>query len=126
MSNLQIPEVFRDNTTIVKNHSIKTHIWCILLRITLGLLVINRTLPINLIILISLLVISMFGYKYFKLPHVWKVYLRTVLVYSIVLGLTLKYGDTYRHISGTLIIVDALMGLQARHIFERLSLLNKN
>ena len=32
---LGIPEILRDNTTIVKNHSIKTHIFCILLRILL-------------------------------------------------------------------------------------------
>jgi hypothetical protein len=123
MNQLQIPEIFRDNTTIIKNHSIKTHIVCILLRIILGILVINKTLSINLIILLSLFVITMFGYKYFKLPNVWKVYFRTVLIYSIVLILTLKYGDNYRQISGTLIIVDSLMGLQSRHIFERLSLL---
>jgi hypothetical protein len=122
-SKLEIPEVFRDNTTIVKNHTIKTHIFCILLRILIGILIINNTLPKTAIILLSLFVITTFGYKYFKLPNVWKVYLRTVLIYAIVLVLTLKYDNSFRQVCGTLIIVDAMMGLQSRHIFEHLSLL---
>ena len=120
---LGIPEILRDNTTIVKNHSIKTHIFCILLRILLGILIINKTLPINIILLLSLFVMVTFGYKYFKLPNVWKVYLRTVLIYFTVFVLIFKYGDDYRQVCGTLLIVDAMMGLQSRHIFERLALL---
>ena len=36
---LQIPSIFSDNTTTIKNHSIKTHIFCILLRIIIGFLI---------------------------------------------------------------------------------------
>jgi hypothetical protein len=99
-----IPEVFRDNTTLVKNHPMRNH-------------------SKNIILIISFLVAAMFLSKFFKLPNVWKVYMRTVIVYSIVFLLTLKFGEQYNSVSGTLIIVDALMGLQSRHIFDRLSLL---
>ena len=118
-----IPEVFRDNTTIVKNHPMRNHLFCVSLRSILGLLVISNKINKNIILVISLLVLVMFLQKFFKLPNVWKVYMRTVIVYAIVFILTLKFGDQYNSVSGTLIIVDALMGLQSRHIFDRLSLL---
>jgi hypothetical protein len=120
---LQIPSIFSDNTTTIKNHSIKTHIFCILLRLIIGFLIINNTLPRELILILSALIVTFFTYKYFKLPLVWKVYLRTVLVYLTVFVLIFKYHDKYRLVCGTLIMVDSLMGLQSRHIFERLSLL---
>ena len=62
----------------------------------------------------------MFTYKFFKLPNVWKVYLRTVLFYAIVFFLVTKYENKYNNVAGTLIIVDALMGLQSRHMFEQI------
>jgi len=116
--------IFQDNTTIIKNHTMKTYIFCVLLRILLGLLIITNKLSKNKIIILSILVILVFLQKYIKLPLVWKVYLRTILTYTTVLILTIL-NNNYNHISGTLIIVDALMGLQSRHIFSRLSILSK-
>jgi hypothetical protein len=120
---MKIPSVFADNTTMLKNHTIKTHMFCLLLRTALGILIITGKMPINVIYILCVSVIIMFGNKYFKLPNVWKVYLRTIFVYAVVLFLTYVYGDKYRHISGTLLIVDVLLSIQSRHIFERLSLL---
>lgn len=119
-----ISEIFRDETTIVKNHTLKTHLFCIFLRITLGILVIKQIIPINLLLLISLFVIIIFTNKFFKLPNVWKVYLRTVIVYLLVGLSAYIYKEKYSSVNGTLIIVDALMGLQSRHIFERIGLLH--
>jgi hypothetical protein len=118
-----IPEIFRDNTTLVKNHPMRNHLFCVSLRSILGLLVISNKVNKYVILVISFLVVVMFLSKFFKLPNVWKVYMRTVIVYSIVFLLTIKFGEQYNSVSGTLIIVDALMGLQSRHIFDRLSLL---
>ena len=118
-----IPEIYRDNTTIVKNHPLRNHLACVILRISLGVLVINNTIPTKILILLCLFVVLTFGNKFFKLPNVWKVYLRTVLIYATIGLLILRYGDKYTNIYGTLMIVDALMGLQSRHIFDRLSLL---
>ena len=84
---------------------------------------ITDKLPTKIIIILAVFIVIAFSYKFYKLPNVWKVYLRTVLVYFIVLILSLKYNNRYNNISGTLIIVDALMGLQSRHIFDRIGLL---
>lgn len=117
-----IPEELKDNTTIIKNHTLKTYIFCVLLRIILGLFIITNKISVRLISIICIFIILTFLNKYFKLNKVWKVYLRTVLVYSIVLLLTIKYDNQYNHVSGILIITDALMGLQSRHIFDRIGL----
>jgi len=118
-----IPEIFRDNTTFIKNHSLNTYMFCVLLRIILGLGIITNKLPAKFIIILSVLVIIVFSNKFIKLPKVWKNYLRTVIVYSIVLMLTVLFNNKYNYVSGILIIVDALMGLQTRHIFDRLGYL---
>ena len=120
-----IPEVLRDNTTIVKNHTLKTHIFCILLRISIGLLLITNNIPKNIIQILSLFVIITFTYKFFKIEHIWKVYLRTVLSYAVVFFLVTKYNDRYYNVAGTIIIIDALMGLQSRHIFEQIGYVMK-
>ena len=118
-----IPELLRDNTTIIKNHTIKTHIFCILLRIIIGLLIITDNMPKVLIQLLCLFVIIVFLYKFFKIEHIWKVYLRTVLTYGIVLFLVTQYNKKYNIVAGTLIIIDSLLGLQSRHIFEQIGFL---
>lgn len=120
-----IPESLRDNTTIIKNHTLKTHIFCILLRIIIGLLIITNKLPIKLIQILCIFIIITFTYKFFKLEHIWKVYLRTVLSYSIVLFLVSKYDNQYNNVAGTIIIIDSLMGLQSRHIFEQIGYVMK-
>jgi MFS superfamily sulfate permease-like transporter len=121
-----IPDILKDDTTFVKNHTLKTHIFCILLRIVLGLLIITDNLSKLIIQILSLLVVIMFTYKFFKLPNVWKVYMRTVLAYAIVLFLTTKYNSKYNSVAGSILIVDALMGLQSRHIFEKIGLVLDN
>jgi hypothetical protein len=118
-----IPELLRDNTTIIKNHTIKTHIFCILLRIIIGLLIITDNMPKFVIQLLCLFVIIVFLYKFFKIEHIWKVYLRTVLTYGIVLFLVTQYNKKYNIVAGTLIIIDSLLGLQSRHIFEQIGFL---
>lgn len=115
-----IPEILQDNTTLVKNHTIKTHIFCIFIRITIGLLLITKIINSFYIIYLSIIIILLFGYKYYKMLHVWKVYIRTVITYFIVLILSIIYGDKYLNVSGMLVVVDALMGLQSRHIFTEL------
>jgi hypothetical protein len=120
-----IPEIFKDNTTIVKEHTQYTHLVCVLIRMTLGSLIILNKIPSNFILILSLFVIIVFLNKFFKLQNVWKVYMRTVLTYTFVLVFTFLYKEKYNNLSGLLIIVDALMGLQSRHHFDRLGLLIK-
>lgn len=120
-----IPEIFKDNSLIIKDYSHNAHLGCVLLRMTIGSLIILNKIPSNYILILSLFVIIDKSIRFFKLPNVWKVYSRPVLIYTFVLIFTYLYKEKYNHLSGTLIIVDALMGLQSRHHFDRLGLFIK-
>lgn len=129
---MEIPDKYVDTTTVIKNHTILTHLPCILLRITIGLFLIFYIKNINKLYLIIFfaIIVVMFSYKFFILPKTWKNYLRTVLVYSIgliVLSISLANEniistETAGLVSGILLIVDALMGLQTRHIFSQIQI----
>ena len=118
-----IPELLKDNTTIIKNHTIKTYIFCILLRIMIGLFIITDKIPLDVLKLLCLFVIIFFTYKFLKITHIWKVYLRTILSYAIVLFLITNYNNKYNSVAGTIIIIDALMGVQSEHIFDKIGFL---
>ncbi len=118
-----IPEILRDKTTLIKNHTLKTYIFCILLRISIGLLTIANSIPITILQILSIFVIVMFLYKFIKIEKIWKNYLRTVLIYSIVLFLITKYSTKYIELAGLLIIFDSLMGLQSYHTFNQIGYL---
>ena len=118
-----IPEILRDKTTIIKNHTLKTYIFCILLRILFGLLTMTNKIPISILQIISIIIIVMFSYKFIKIEKIWKNYLRTILIYSIILFIITKFDTKYIEIAGLLIIVDALMGLQSYHIFNQIGYL---
>lgn len=118
-----IPEILRDKTTFIKNHTLKTYIFCILLRIFIGLLTMTNKIPITILQLISIFVIVMFFYKFLKIKKIWKNYLRTVIVYTIILFLVTQFNTEYIKICGLLIIFDSLMGLQTYHIFNQLGYL---
>lgn len=121
-----IPEILRDKTTIIKNHTLKTYIFCILLRITIGLLTIINLIPITILQILSIFVIVMFLYKFIKIEKIWKNYLRTVLIYSIILFLITKFNTKYIELAGLLIIFDSLMGLQTYHNFNQIGYLFTN
>ena len=118
-----IPEILRDKTTIIKNHTLKTYIFCILLRISIGLLTITNKIPIIVLQILSILVIITFLNKFFKIEMIWKNYLRTVLVYAIILFLITKYKSKYIELAGLLMIFDSLMGLQSYHTFNQIGYL---
>jgi hypothetical protein len=123
-----IPERLEDPYTIIyqkgERHTIYTHLGCVLLRIILGLLIYFKVgffksiLPL---LIIYIMIIIFFSNKVFKTKNkTWKVYFRTILLYS--LGLIINSIDyitnnnSNKNISGILIIIDAIMGLQSRHI----------
>lgn len=120
-----IPEILRDKTTIIKNHTLKTYIFCILLRIIIGLCVITNIIPLSILKLFVIFVIVIFLYKFLKIEKIWKNYLRTVLIYSVILFLITKYQSRYIELCGLLIIIDAIMGLQTYHVFNQIGYLMK-
>lgn len=102
---MDIPPRLRDEFTIVPNHPMRNHLGCVLLRIALGLYTLRHGLPPE----AALGIAAFFALSFCLKPPTWKVYLRTVLVYLLVPLVPKEVG-------GALIIVDALMGLQSRHI----------
>ena len=123
-----IPERLIDNFTKYrkegKTHTIYTHLFCVIIRIILGLIIyykIGSTLPFYNIFLylLFIIIICFFSYKlYITKNATWKVYIRTILIYIINIIIT-KFDSnskTNRNISGILIIFDSLMGAQSRHI----------
>ena len=119
-----IPEILRDKTTVIKNHTLKTYIFCVILRIVIGILTMTKIIPINILQILSICVIVLFLYKFIKFEKIWKNYLRTVLIYSIILFLIKKYNTKFIEICGLLIIVDSIMGLQTYHIFNQIGFLS--
>ena len=104
------------------NHTIFTHLGCVALRCTLGVVLMHpqlcRQKRIAFMLLIGV-VILIFGYKYIKQNAVvWKTYPRMLIAYSIALHLLYTGRPQY---AGLLIIVDALMGVQSRHMASALS-----
>lgn len=123
---MPIPDRLQDNFTYYKKHgkthTIYSHLICVFIRFFIGLLIyfkIGSTIPYYNIFLyiLFLFIIIFFSYKlYITKNSTWKVYLRTVLIYSNNIILTKFDSKQPRNNSGLLIILDALMGLQSRHI----------
>lgn len=126
-----IPERLEDQYTSIykqgKRHTIYTHLGCVILRIVLGLLIYFKLgifKNILFLIILFMLVIIVFSYKlYITKNKTWKVYIRTISLYTISLIIDILDNYKYktfntdsRNISGILIMLDAIMGLQARHI----------
>ena len=111
---MDITDRLIDKTTVLKNHTVWTHLFCILLRITLGISIIKGWLSLKSASYLAIIIVLVFGRKFITNNKTWKVYLRTTLVYTIVM--TTRFTHLPKEIVGTLVIVDALMGLQSRRI----------
>lgn len=126
-----IPERLEDKFTATyqkgQRHNTYTHLGCVLLRIILGLLIyfkIGFFKNILFLLCLYITILIFFSHKLFITKNkTWKVYIRTILYYTI--SLLINSLDHYkfnifnsqiRNISGLLIIIDSLMGLQSRHI----------
>lgn len=111
-------DIYKDPTVTLSSY--KIYLICILIRISLGIAIINNIIHPKYLTIIGLMVVILFTPKYFKLPNVWKNYLRTIIVYGLLALGTISNGNAYNKQLGTLVIADALMGLQTRHIFNKI------
>lgn len=111
-----------DYGTFSSNNTVYTHLGCVLLRCLLGgLIILSQSYGSKKIkstwIVLCIIVVIIFTSKYITYSVlnrvVWKTYLRTIIAYSI--AGTCLYVNRYDH-AGLIIIVDALMGLQSRHM----------
>lgn len=126
-----IPERLIDLNTIIakqnKRHTLYTHLGCVLIRFILGLLIyykISIFKSYKFLTFLYIIIIIIFGNKLIITKNqTWKVYIRTLLFYS--LSLIINSIDHFKYntfdkqsnnISGLFIIFDAIMGVQSRHI----------
>lgn len=109
-SSPDIPERLIDKTTTYKHHNVYTHLFCVLIRISLGLYLISSPTVSPLIYWLLLAIIVMFGMKFGK-SNTWKCYLRTVIAYSTAFVLL---SNEHKEYAGLVIIMDALLGVQSR------------
>lgn len=120
---MEIPAHLVDPTTLVKNHTMYSHLGCVALRCAIGLFFLlgyeqSANQNIAFVSLFGVL-LAFFLYKFIfvkKARNTWKVFLRTIitLALSIILMLTAE-EETVGTAVGLLLIVDALMGLQSRY-----------
>lgn len=107
------------------NHNVYTHLGCVAIRMALGLILTSPSLSEKLrfsIMLLMLIVLVIFAVKYIHsaLDNItlWKSYPRMLLAYSSALYLIKTKQEP---LAGMIIIVDALMGVQGRHLASALS-----
>ena len=117
---MDIPANLVDPTTVVKNHTMYSHLGCVALRCAIGLFFLlqyKQSAEENAFFLFLFGgLLLFFLYKFLRVKKTWKVYLRIVvtLAVSIILMLTAE-KETVGTAVGLLLIVDALMGIQSRY-----------
>lgn len=120
-------ELTDHGTILYPNHTVFTHLGCVLLRTFIGIKLISpepkSDACLRNIIIIMIISMFIFGMKYFS--HVilrdtiyWKCYLRMLVAYSSALCLIFMGQQNF---AGLIIITDALMGMNSRHTASVLS-----
>jgi hypothetical protein len=119
-----LPEL-EDKTTLYykinkKSHPWYNHLMCVIFRIMIGLIILNiESVTNNMVLVYSTIVILIFLYKFIFAPPSWKVYIRTVLLYIIIV---VNYKNkNFKSIATAMIILDAIMGLQSRFVQGNIS-----
>lgn len=100
------------------HHTVFTHLGCVLIRTYLGVSLINADpKKVRIITLIMIMAMVVFWFKYATIMAnnvvLWKSYLRMLVAYATALYLIIKKKQS--NLAGLIIIVDALIGVQARH-----------
>lgn len=121
------------------NHTVFTHMFCIGIRVLSGVALINMNIAPNSkdcdalalskqqrkkrVILLIAIVLLLFGFKFFNnmiggTNLIWKTYLRMLVGYVTALYLVLKNRTD---LAGILMISDAMMAIQSRHLASTLT-----
>jgi hypothetical protein len=116
-----------DTTTVYfkknnKGHPWYTYIWCTILRITIGLILLHlqsNQINNNYLAVYAFAVAFAFFSKFLTVSPTWKVYMRTVLCYTIIVAS--RNHPNFKDIAGSIMIIDAIMGLQSRFIQGNIS-----
>ena len=117
-----IPDEIADKSLLMyPYHNVITHLGCSLLRISVGITLINPNITPkkrNTMIFIIIIALLVFGIKYIRFQVIkdtplWKSYLRMLVAYSTALCLLTMKQDQF---AGIVVIADALMGINSRHM----------
>lgn len=116
---MDLPQNLIDTTTLIPNHTAYAHFGCVALRCLLGIYLITRydgkRWEFASFVAVLGTALALFLYKSIFAKKTWKVYSRTVLTLTLTLLLLLfAEKDAAKLVGGTLLIVDAMMGLQSR------------
>jgi hypothetical protein len=114
-------ELVDHGTLLYPNHTIYTHLGCTLFRSVIGISLMSKSLSPQsrktiILMIVSVLIIFAWKYLYNVVMHdipFWKAYPRMLLAYSVALYLIHIKQESY---AGMLIVADALMGIQSRHM----------
>lgn len=109
--NYKLPDYLVDNnTTSIPNHTMYSHLICVLFRLIVGLCAYNNY-NTGIIILICILFILISGSRFINYKQNWKNYMRPLIVYSTSAILLHK---KHNQEAGILIMMDALLSQQSR------------
>jgi hypothetical protein len=118
-----IPLNLVDNSTFMVNtckkyHTLYTYLFCVILRIIIGIFIYNSeyTQPMGIILWCAIIIMGF--YSKCVLPYkTWKKYCRIVTIYAsiILVNISKMETKTKKELSGMLIILDALFGLKSRY-----------
>lgn len=114
-----IPDELQDKgLSYYPNHTMLTHLGCVLLRVVLGIFIINSTdeRMKSTLIRILFIAIVVFGMKYIYLSTenitLWKFYPRMILSYATAIYLM---NNNKFDLAGMLVILDTIIAFQSRH-----------
>lgn len=114
-----IPDELLDKSlSYYPNHTMLTHLGCVLLRVVLGLFIINATNPKvkQILLFILILAVIVFGWKYMNIASkdivLWKFYPRMLVSYSTAIYFILNDKPD---LAGMMVILDSLIAFQSRH-----------
>ena len=111
-----IPERLQDESlTCTKNNTSLLFIFCIIIRIVLGMLVFYKVIPPLFIYILSAFIIVAFSYKLLFNKRTWKNYLKTIISYILVIIFT-ALNKSNLNIGGIIMIFDVLLGQQSRFV----------
>ena len=100
---------------------------CIPLRLAIGIVLISGVIPTKFLPIVGLLLLGVAGGLFYKSQisgNSWKCYQRAIIVYMLIATLiftNMVYPiKNIELVAGLLMIVDVLMGIQSKHVFEKL------
>jgi hypothetical protein len=113
-----IPTRLKDESLIcTKNNTSLFFIFCVIIRIVLGILVFNKKISNMTLYILSIFIIIVFSYKFLTYKKTWKNYPRTIISYILIIIFTYINNDKNNYnMAGIIMLFDVLSGIESRYI----------